>query len=59
MTGQTTIIYRPEAEKESSNTNHSHCLRCGRKLINEEYKKIGYGPVCYKKIQVYKKLRLF
>lgn len=38
---------------------YTHCLRCGRKLKNEQAKKIGYGIVCYKKIQTNKKTRLF
>jgi len=44
-----------------SNTikEYTYCLRCGRKLKNEEAKKIGYGVVCYKKIQTSKKIRLF
>ena len=25
------------------------CLRCGRKLKNEESKKLGYGKVCFQK----------
>lgn len=25
------------------------CRRCGRKLINEQSKAIGFGHICYKK----------
>lgn len=28
---------------------HEHCIRCGRKLKSEEAKKLGYGPICWKK----------
>ena len=28
---------------------YKYCLRCGRKLKNENARKIGYGPVCEKK----------
>ena len=38
---------------------YTHCLRCGRKLKTNEAKKIGYGPVCYKKIQNVRKIPLF
>lgn len=30
---------------------YSYCLRCGRKLTNEENKKLGYGKICYEKMQ--------
>lgn len=30
-------------------TSYDRCLRCGRKLKNEEYRKIGYGKICYEK----------
>lgn len=30
---------------------YQYCLRCGRKLKNEQAKKLGYGVVCYKKLQ--------
>lgn len=28
---------------------YEFCLRCHRKLKNEEAKKIGYGKICYEK----------
>jgi len=31
---------------------YEFCLRCGRRLKNEEHKKLGYGPTCYKKIRL-------
>lgn len=30
---------------------HEHCLRCGRKLKNPDAQKLGYGAVCFKKMQ--------
>lgn len=30
---------------------HEHCLRCGRKLKNLDARILGYGAVCYKKMQ--------
>lgn len=37
---------------------HEICLRCGRKLKNPNARKLGYGAVCYKKMQTSGK-RLF
>ena len=31
------------------NKIYTRCLRCGRKLKNEEARKIGYGKVCLEK----------
>lgn len=45
-----------------SNNNlklYTHCLRCGRRLKNEQAKQLGYGAVCIKKIQVDKRVPLF
>lgn len=28
---------------------YDFCLRCHRKLKNEEAKKLGYGKICYQK----------
>ena len=28
-----------------------YCLRCHRKLKNEEARKIGYGKICYEKMK--------
>lgn len=30
---------------------HEHCLRCGRKLKNPDARTLGYGAVCFKKMQ--------
>lgn len=30
---------------------HEHCLRCGRKLKNPQARQLGYGAICYRKIQ--------
>ena len=30
---------------------YTRCLRCGRKLKNEEARKIGYGKVCAEKVK--------
>lgn len=38
---------------------YDRCLRCGRKLKNEEYKRIGYGPICYEKVKKVKRTKLF
>lgn len=35
------------------------CLRCGRKLIKEETRRIGYGKVCLERQKVNKTKRLF
>ena len=35
-----------DSEKE-----HEFCKRCGRKLRNPDAKKLGYGAVCFKKMQ--------
>lgn len=29
---------------------YQQCKICGKKLKNPLYKKIGYGPICYKKL---------
>lgn len=43
--------------KIKSERIHKYCLRCGRKLKNEEYRVRGYGEVCWKKMQSEKNLR--
>ena len=30
---------------------HEFCLRCGRKLKKLQARELGYGPVCWQKIQ--------
>ena len=44
---------------EDKKKDYEKCLRCGRKLKNEEARKIGYGKICLEKIQKEKKNRLF
>ena len=34
---------------------HSHCLRCGRKLKSDTAKHLGYGKICWQKVQNDKK----
>lgn len=38
---------------------HEFCLRCGRKLKNQSARLLGYGAVCYRKIQTEKSRQLF
>lgn len=39
---------------------YEYCLRCHRKLKNEEAKRMGYGKICYQKANsVSNKNRLF
>ena len=33
------------------NKEYSNCLRCGRKLKSEESKKLGFGKICFEKLQ--------
>ncbi len=35
-----------DSEKE-----HEFCKRCGRKLRNPDARKLGYGAICFKKMQ--------
>ena len=37
-------------EGEVEGELYRHCRRCHRDLKNPKYQKIGYGPVCLKKI---------
>ena len=39
--------------------NNGRCIRCGRKLKNPTARLLGYGPVCYAKLQQEKLNRLF
>ena len=41
------------------NKEFSCCRRCGKKLKKLEYRLIGYGPICYKKIKNSNSKRLF
>ena len=38
---------------------HEFCLRCGRRLKNPTAREIGYGAVCYKKMQATVGKKLF
>ena len=38
---------------------YEYCLRCGRKLRSEETRKRGYGIICFKKMKVNQRNRLF
>lgn len=40
------LLGKKEAEDLSLFT---HCLRCGKFLKSEKSKKLGYGPVCYRR----------
>ena len=31
---------------------HEFCLRCGRRLKKLQARELGYGPVCWQKIQI-------
>lgn len=55
----TAITTTCHQEEESAGLVHNYCLRCGRKLKNDRYKKLGYGPVCLKKIEQNKFKKLF
>ena len=35
------------------------CLRCGRKLKNEESRKLGFGKVCWEKYNANTQIKLF
>lgn len=36
---------------------YDKCGRCGRKLKNPESRKLGFGAVCYNKLQARRELR--
>lgn len=38
---------------------YNYCLRCGKHLKTPEARKIGYGPVCLKKVKYSMGRRLF
>ena len=42
-----------------TNKEFTHCLRCGRKLKNEEARKIGYGKICLEKMKTKNTKKLF
>lgn len=48
-----------EWEIEPVTKEYKYCLRCGKKLKNPLARKIGYGPICEKKVAVMMKRRLF
>lgn len=39
--------------------NKDRCLRCGRKLKNPQARELGYGPICYAKLQKENSCKLF
>ena len=41
--------YREYVEYPYMEKEYQYCLRCGRKLKNAEYRKIGMGKVCQEK----------
>lgn len=38
---------------------YEYCLRCGRKLKSDKTRKQGYGDICFKKMKVNHRNRLF
>lgn len=38
-------------QSENGIKEFNRCRRCGRKLKKEEYKKLGFGPICLQKMQ--------
>lgn len=38
---------------------YEYCLRCGRKLKSEKTRKKGYGDICFNKMKIQQKKRLF
>ena len=53
------IIRNCHQEKSEIPKEYAYCIRCKRKLTNPKYKQIGYGPVCYEKIKIKNKYKLF
>ena len=45
--------------EDTKRTDFDRCLRCGRKLKNEEARKIGYGIICLEKMKIKKTRKLF
>ena len=39
--------------------DHEFCLRCGRKLKNQQARERGYGNICFKKLKQVEQNRLF
>ena len=46
-------------EQKEPKKLYLRCLRCGKKLKKQEYKEIGYGPICYEKVKNKKERKLF
>lgn len=45
-------VYEDNNEKAASDAKlYTHCGRCGRPLTNTESRRVGMGPVCYRKHQ--------
>ena len=53
-----TIGFQNRGDVEVEN-EYNYCLRCGRHLKTPEARKIGYGPVCLKKVKYSVGRRLF
>lgn len=45
--------------KENTQEGVKYCRRCHRKLKDEESKRLGYGKICYSKINKRRCLYLF
>ena len=45
--------------KESPIKEYEYCLRCGRRLKSVKARKQGYGDICFKKMKLNQKNRLF
>lgn len=53
-------LLQEKREGVATNKEYAFCLRCGRKLKNVEARKIGYGIVCLKKVDIdHDRKRLF
>lgn len=53
------MIMDDKEKRDNNQEEHEFCLRCGRKLKNPDFRKIGYGSICLKKLnhkQIPKKL---
>lgn len=37
---------------------YNRCLRCNRKLKNDEARRLGYGKICFSKMNSYKVINL-
>lgn len=46
-------------DQQGPTKNKDRCLRCGRKLKNPQARELGYGPICYAKLQKENSCKLF